>query len=76
MDDMQATVIELWANDPKNLIPRLEELVILAKEWERFTDARTVAGTDPPQQLHSAHRYRLATEATLWKAKSGKLSGR
>src|SRR5207245_629250 len=31
-DDMRAVIVELWANDPKNLIPRLEELVIVAKD--------------------------------------------
>ncbi|MDB5310820.1 MAG: sigE 11 [Gemmataceae bacterium] len=76
MVDMREATVELWMTDPKNLIPRLEDLVVLAKEWERFTDARVAAGTDPPHQLHKARAHRLGAEATLWKAKNGKPGGR
>ena len=67
-DSLRATAIELWDNDSKILIPRLEEFVLLAKDAERFMKARLDAGSDPPQQWHSAQRHRLAAEAALWKA--------
>jgi hypothetical protein len=69
-EDMRAAATELWANDPKNLVPWLEEFVILARESEQFTQARVNAGTDPPQMLHTARRHRLKVEAALWKAKN------
>jgi hypothetical protein len=67
-NDIRALALELWAADRKNLIPRLEELLLLAKEAERFTDARVAGGNDPPQQLNQAVAYRLEVEAVLWKA--------
>jgi hypothetical protein len=67
---MRAAATELWANDPKTLIPWLEEYVILAKESERFTQPRVEVGSDPPQQMHLARRHRLKVEAALWKAKN------
>jgi hypothetical protein len=68
LDDVRAVTIELWAKDQGELIPRLKELVILAKDWERFITARVAAGTDAPYQLHEANRHRLECEAVLWKA--------
>lgn len=76
LEDVREVTIELWANDPKSLIPRLEGLVILAKDWERIALSRFQVGTDPPHELNPAHRHRLAAEAVLWKAKNGKLGGR
>ncbi len=75
-DTLRTTAIELWANDSKILIPRLEEFVLMAKDAERFTKARVDAGTDPPQQWHSAQRHRLEVEAALWKALHPKLAGK
>ncbi|MDB5306715.1 MAG: sigE 11 [Gemmataceae bacterium] len=76
VEEMRSAVIDLWADDPEKLIPRLEEIVILAKELERIIDNRVSAGSEWPHQLHMAYRYRLAAEAALWKAKNGKLGGR
>jgi gamma-glutamylcyclotransferase (GGCT)/AIG2-like uncharacterized protein YtfP len=67
LNDMRAVILELWANDSKNLIPRLEELVLLAKDAERWTRLRVNVGTDPPQQLSQAVAYRLEAEAVLWR---------
>lgn len=69
-------MLELWANDLKILIPKLEECVLLAKEAERFTKARVAAGTDPSQQWPSAQRHRLAIEAALWKVLHPKPAGK
>jgi RNA polymerase sigma factor (sigma-70 family) len=69
-EDMRAAAQELWANDAKALIPWLEEFVILAKEFERFTEARVRNGSDPPYALYSGQRHRLKVEAALWKAKN------
>ena len=70
LTDMRAVAIELWTNEPKILTPWLEEFVILAKVYERFTKTRVEAGTDPSQMLNIATRHRLAAEAALWKAKN------
>jgi hypothetical protein len=67
LDDMRAVTLDLWATDPRNLTPRLEELVIVAKDAELFTNTRVITGTDPPQQLDQAMRHRLEVEAALWK---------
>ena len=67
-DSLRATAIELWNNDSKILIPRLEEFVLLAKDAERFMKARIDVGVDPPHLWHSAQRHRLGVEAALWKA--------
>jgi hypothetical protein len=70
LEDMRAAAQELWANDPKTLVPWLEEFVICAKEFERVTAARVRTGTVPPYALNLAQRYRLKVEAALWKAKA------
>ena len=72
LSDMQATVTELWAKEPKELIPWLEELLILAKKLERSTHLRVEAGAIRPMNLNHAIRHRLALEAALWKVKNGK----
>ncbi|MCI0701796.1 MAG: sigma-70 family RNA polymerase sigma factor [Planctomycetia bacterium] len=69
LNDMQAVAVELWGNQPKELIPWLEELVVMAKEIERFTLIRIRLGSDPPQRLNAATRHRLAVETALLKAK-------
>jgi RNA polymerase sigma factor (sigma-70 family) len=74
-DDMRAAVTELYANDPKNLIPWLEEFIILAREWERFSESRVGAGTDPPWTVNVTRRHRLKVEAALWKAKNAQRQG-
>ena len=76
IDTLRIPMVELWANDPKLLIPRLEECVLLAKEAERFTKARVDAGTDPPQQWPAAQRHRLEVEAVLWKLLHPKPAGK
>jgi len=68
--DMQVTVVELWADQPKELIPWLEEFVVMAKDYERFFRIRVEAGAEPPQRLNAASRRRLAVEAVLAKAKT------
>ncbi|MBX9585254.1 MAG: sigma-70 family RNA polymerase sigma factor [Gemmataceae bacterium] len=72
LNDMRAAAGELWAREPAALVPWLEEFVRYAKQVERITEARTSAGADPPQSLNAARRYRLETEAALWKAKNPK----
>lgn len=67
--DMRQVVTELYAGDPKSLIPWLEELLRMDKEWERFARLRVEAGADQPQSMITARRQRLAGEAALWKAK-------
>jgi RNA polymerase sigma factor (sigma-70 family) len=70
--DMRAAATELWAGQPKELVPWLEELVLVAKEMERYAQLRAEAGANPPQDVNAARRYRLAAEAALWKAKNAK----
>lgn len=68
MDDMREIVTDLYAEDSKSLISCLQELVILAKDSQRFTKARVEAGQDAPQNLQRASRFRLKMECALWKA--------
>lgn len=70
--DMQAAATELWANQPKELAPWLEELLVMAKESERLTRIRTLNGSVPPNMLNGATNLRLKMEAELWKAKNPK----
>lgn len=74
--DMRQVVTELYAGDPKTLIPWLEELLRLDKESERITRVRVDAGTDYPQNMNTARRQRLAAEAALWKAEHPPRPGR
>lgn len=66
--DLRATVVELWAGRPDELVPWLEELVTEAKEDERFVRLRVEAGALVPLHLHYVTRHRLRVEADLWKA--------
>jgi len=75
-DDIRAVTIDLWETDQKELIPRLKELVVLAKFVARFTKNRVEAGTDPPQNLHMAQRHRLEVEGVLWKVLHAKSAGK
>jgi hypothetical protein len=68
--DMEATCLDLWGAQPKELIPWLEELVVLAKEFERATLLRVRTGTDPPHRLNAATRHRLRVEVALLDAKN------
>jgi hypothetical protein len=70
--NMEATCLELWNGQPKELVPWLEELVVVAKEFERFQAMRVTSGTMPPQYFTATYRHRLRAEATLWKAKNPK----
>ncbi len=70
--DMQAAATELWAKEPKELVPWLEELLLAAKEWERLMEIRARNRGIAPTQLHLATRTRLKMEAELWKAKNPK----
>ena len=54
LNDMRATALELWGDDPKVLIPWLEEFVIMGKVNEQFIRIRVEAGSDPPQNLYAA----------------------
>lgn len=67
--DIQDAVSELYAKEPKELVAWLEELVIQAKEMERFYRTRVIGGTDPPQRHTAAARDRLKIEEALVKAK-------
>jgi RNA polymerase sigma factor (sigma-70 family) len=70
LSDIQATVTELWRNQPKELVSWLEELVVMTKEIERFQRIRVVNQTIPSWTIYTAARYRLAVEAELIKAKA------
>ncbi len=70
LSDMQVAVQELWENDPKSLIPWLEELVVMNKHVEWFFGVRVSSGNEPPQSIYAAQRHRLEAEAILWKAKN------
>ena len=72
LTDMRRVAAEFWADDPKSLVAALELVFGHTKEMERFTQVRVAAGTDPPQQRHTAIRHRAAAEAALWKAKNPK----
>jgi RNA polymerase sigma factor (sigma-70 family) len=69
LTDMQTTVMELWGGQPKELIPWLEELVVVAKEIERFHWIRAMNGNDPPQRFNAVKRHRFGVEIALLKAK-------
>ncbi len=69
LTDMQAVAMELWGGQPKELIPWLEELVIVAKQMERFVRLRVEIGADPPQILDAVRRHRFRAETALLKAK-------
>ncbi|MBN9119354.1 MAG: hypothetical protein J0I06_09360 [Planctomycetes bacterium] len=69
MLDIQSAATELWAKQPKELVPWLGELLIAAKEHERFTHVRVLNGSAAPSELTAASRLRLKIEAELWKAK-------
>lgn len=70
--DMHAAAVELWSNQPKELVPWLEEMVIAAKTVEHATRSRARIGTVLPTELQAARRFRLKIEAELWKAKNAK----
>ena len=63
LTDIRATATELWSAQPKELIPWLEELVVLTKEFERVHRVRVTLGTDTPRSVALAARHRLAVEA-------------
>lgn len=67
--DMQSAATELWAKQPKELAPWLEELVIVSKDLERSMRIRVFNGTISPSEYYAARRLRLKMEAELWKAK-------
>lgn len=70
--DMQATAVELWAKQPKELTPWLEELLIAAKVFERYARLRVEVGALAPHDLSLATRHRLKLEAELWKVRNAK----
>ncbi|MBN9119355.1 MAG: sigma-70 family RNA polymerase sigma factor [Planctomycetes bacterium] len=69
LTDIRIAAIELWAKEPKELVPWLEELVVMAKEFERVQYHRIVTGVVTPRMLNAAARHRLTVEAELLKAK-------
>jgi hypothetical protein len=54
---------------PAGKFAALETRVLALKECERFTEARTSAGNDPPQQLNVCRFHRLQAEADLLRLK-------
>jgi hypothetical protein len=72
LTDMEAVCLELWSAHPKELLPWLEELVIVAKEFEQFQTTRALRENRPPHRVDLAVRHRLRAEATLWKVKNRK----
>lgn len=72
LDDMRLAATELWAEDAKTLIPWLEEVVVMGKVFEQYTEGRVRNGVDQPQLREMAVRYRAKFEAALWEAKNPK----
>jgi hypothetical protein len=72
---MREQSIELWATNPKVLLPWLEELLKQGKATERVVDVQVQIGQQLPQTLHLAISERLQVEAVLWKAKNPKPAG-
>lgn len=70
--DMQAAVAGLWLGQPKELVSWLEELLIAAKDQERYTQRQIEARVVRQPQLNHATQVRLKIEAELWKAKNAK----
>lgn len=70
--DLLSAATELWANQPKELIPWLEELLIASKELEESVQLRVFLGTRSPDDSYAVRRLRLKMEAELWKAKNPK----
>jgi hypothetical protein len=68
--DIQSAATELWSGQPKELVPWLEECVVMAKTWELHFLIRVANGMDPPHTLNYVRRHRLKTEAELWKVKN------
>src|SRR5687767_8526314 len=66
--DVLDAATELWAGQPKELVPWLEEFVIASKHLEWSTRVRVEHLSAPLGQLHVATRLRLKMEAELWKA--------
>ena len=62
--------MEARGNEPKELIPWLEEFVIMGKWAEDNFFIRADAGNEPQQHQNAAQRHRLEAEAALWKAKN------
>jgi hypothetical protein len=69
LNDMRAVVIELWGGQSKELVPWLEEMVVMTKHFERLIRIRVEVGSDHRVKYNPVIRLRLATEAALWKAK-------
>jgi hypothetical protein len=76
LEEIRRLVTELWANEPKTLIPWLEELLMMAKYYEQSTQAGVEAARESRTSLNLATAYRLRVEAALWKAKNPKPAGR
>jgi hypothetical protein len=76
LTDMRRAAVELCGNDPKTLVPWLEEFVVLSKWVEQFFSERVSAGNEQPFKLNIARRHRLDAEAALWKAKNPPKGGR
>lgn len=70
--DIQATAAELWAGQPKELVPWLEELLVASKEHERRMREHVLVGTVSGGEMVAARCVRLKIEAELWKAKNPK----
>ena len=73
--DLRAAIVELWADEPANLIPWLEELVLVAKYFEARVRAITSGATPggiTSKGLATVQRHRLEAEAALWKALQSK----
>ncbi|VTR92659.1 unnamed protein product [Gemmata massiliana] len=72
LNDMLTVLDELWGKEPKRLIPWLKELLVEAKEFERYAELRAEARAIRPSELNQATRHRLKIEGELWKAKNAK----
>jgi hypothetical protein len=59
-------------DDPAEKAGWYEDRVVVFKDFERFTEARVQAGTDPPQDLSRTRFWRLQAEADLLEVKARK----
>ncbi|MDY3560653.1 hypothetical protein R5W23_001899 [Gemmata sp. JC673] len=71
LTDMRVAAQRLWAGQPNELAPWLEEFVVAAKHWESYTRLRAEIGALAPDRLYYVTRHRLRAEADLWKVKNG-----
>lgn len=68
--EIRSVLAELYAGQPRELIPWLEELVVASKVFEWYARLCVEAGALKPQKMGSVVRVRLQLELALWSAKN------